>query len=77
MNESFNSVKGSNGNWILSKELERAIRGTYVKLSTDVVEEDKYLTILRKGEYTDEERKWLENRFEPLYFELINKINNK
>lgn len=71
MEELNTPTTGSNGNWLLTNELEQAIRSTYVHLSKDVVEEDEYLTILRHKEYNEEQLQWLEENFLPKYFQLI------
>lgn len=71
MEEINTPTTGSNGNWLLTKDLEQAIRSTYVQLSKDVVEEDQYLTILRHKEYNEEQFQWLEETFLPKYFQLI------
>lgn len=60
---------GSEGKYLLPEtgSLTEIIQRNYVWLSNDVLEEEKYLKILRRGYYEESDREWLSGSLDNFY----------
>jgi len=62
-------MTGSMGEYLLPEtgSLTEIIQRNYVWLSKDVLDEEKFLRILRRGYYEESDREWLSGSLENFY----------
>ena len=67
---------GSNGEIHLDEDIREILLNNYQWLSHSVLEEDRILTICRRGEYTWEDRDFLRERLQPYWTQKLTSMSS-